>query len=267
MHYYTYLLIHPITELKYIGVRSCKCLPENDPYMGSSRAMSSSYKKEFDKLVIQEFPTKAQAIAHEIALHKQFNVSKNPEFLNIANATAGGFTIYEMSEAHKMKLLKGKLGVPRTPETIAKLKLASQKRYAEGRGVPLSSYKRGEEHSARKYRSTYRWANIDGTEFIGTNLDMKDYLGVKHIQTITKLVRGLNAQLNGWYTVENLSTGICTSDLLYVTKRTWKNTTTEGHFFGTGAQLSKAYQEVTVSGVNKVLRKDRVSTNGWVLVD
>lgn len=262
MYHYTYLLISPDGLKKYIGFRSSKCEPDEDPYMGSSRAMTKKDKLEFDKIVLEVFLTKAEAIAHEIALHKQFNVSKNPEFLNIANATASGFAIFAPTKAMREKTSKRLKGIPLKPEHVEKLKKAQQKRWKEGRGVPLDKYKRGEEHKDRKYTSKYHWKNIDGSEFLGTNLEFKEHIGQKHIQNVTKLIKGEVIQLNGWHVVMNLDTNISSIETYQTSKHTWVKDDEE--FIGTPYQLSM-YSKVPFGSLNKVAKRIVNSAKGWSL--
>ena len=55
MYHYTYEITYT-NNTKYIGVRSSKCLPENDTkYIGSSKYTPSN--KVFSKLMLQVFDT------------------------------------------------------------------------------------------------------------------------------------------------------------------------------------------------------------------
>jgi len=73
----------------YIGVRSCKCLPENDfSYFGSF------YDKTFaptNKIILDLFEDRESALAAEIALHKFYRVHKNSHFANLAMQTSTKF--------------------------------------------------------------------------------------------------------------------------------------------------------------------------------
>ncbi len=88
MYHYTYILLDPESNMKYIGMRSCKCKPEEDTYMGSSYSMTIHDKRRCDKLVLEEFDTREEALQHEIKLHNQFEVHTNPEFWNLSKQTS-----------------------------------------------------------------------------------------------------------------------------------------------------------------------------------
>ena len=64
MKHYNYRITNILTNEFYIGVRSCKCLIEEDKYMGSSSIWTKTYIKEhlkdLRKEVIAEFDRKAR---------------------------------------------------------------------------------------------------------------------------------------------------------------------------------------------------------------
>ena len=99
-YYYTYLIIDlsPHTEAEfYIGSRKCKCLPEDDAeYMGSVKSKEwknqwNSITKRCDKIILKEFNTYEEALAHEISLHNKYNVDINNKFYNKAKQTSSKF--------------------------------------------------------------------------------------------------------------------------------------------------------------------------------
>ena len=67
MFHYTYVIHRVSTGEYYIGVRSCKSLPQSDPYMGSSVHLAARLKTEDDwfKYIIAEYPTREEAFADE----------------------------------------------------------------------------------------------------------------------------------------------------------------------------------------------------------
>lgn len=89
--HYVYVLISNVEEKFYIGVRSCSCGIDEDSYMGSSSVMTKEDKSNCDKLVLKEFDTRKEAIAYEVELHNQFDVSINEKFWNKAKQTSTGF--------------------------------------------------------------------------------------------------------------------------------------------------------------------------------
>ena len=76
--------------MKYIGVRSCSCLPENDDgYMGSSKILGEAMEEtpeSFTKTIIETFSTRENANADEQRLHEMYDVARNSEFYNRMNA-------------------------------------------------------------------------------------------------------------------------------------------------------------------------------------
>lgn len=87
-YHYTYLLIEDVTEMLYIGVRTSKVPPDEDPYMGSSKYVPVA---NCDKIVLNEFSTREEAIQDEIRLHYLYDVCKNTMFYNRAKQTSTGF--------------------------------------------------------------------------------------------------------------------------------------------------------------------------------
>ena len=64
----------------YIGVRSCKCKPEEDvKYFGSFK--DKTFKPK-EKIIISTFSSRGSALLAEIKLHAFFDVSINPYFAN-----------------------------------------------------------------------------------------------------------------------------------------------------------------------------------------
>lgn len=115
----------------YIGVRECECLPEED-----SQYMGSFYDKSFhpsNKIILEIFETRQQALAGEIALHAYYDVKNNPHFANQANQTC---TSFDYSGGHAGKIhnqeSKDKIrlkitGLKRSSETRAKMRANAMK--------------------------------------------------------------------------------------------------------------------------------------------
>ena len=97
--------------MKYIGVRSCSCLPENDlDYMGSSKILGEAMKVEpetFTKSIIETFSTREDANTNEQWLHETYDVARNPLFYNQMNAPLG----FCMSGREHSKETKEKMSV------------------------------------------------------------------------------------------------------------------------------------------------------------
>lgn len=262
MNHYTYILKDPNSDMKYIGVRSCACPIAKDPYKGSSCIMTTEEKRTCIKSVLGVFKTRSEAMAHEIELHATFNVSENTDYWNMAKATVSGFIrtgphSQETKDAISAKM-KGKLLSADHKEALCK---AQKRRWDEGRGSKLVHFPKGEAHPARTYTGVYEWKNRDGRVFIGTNLEFLQLVKLKNIQNITKIVKGEVIQYRGWYIVKNTTTNCSTSDNSVVEVYEWVNG--DQFFTGTGFQLSIHAKFSSLSGVNKVARGDRVSTQGW----
>lgn len=90
--------------MKYIGVRSCKCLPiEDTSYWGSSKHLPLDVRLTHKKRVLAVFKTREEALLHEIFLHEKYQVASNLEFYNKANQTVVGFDTSGTSVPEKLK--------------------------------------------------------------------------------------------------------------------------------------------------------------------
>lgn len=90
-NHYVYLLQSKVSDMNYIGVRTCKCKIGDDPYMGSSRHMTQEDKSSCNKIILKRFSTRKEAVAYEVELHGLFDVARNPQFWNKAKQTVTGF--------------------------------------------------------------------------------------------------------------------------------------------------------------------------------
>jgi phage replication O-like protein O len=70
--HYTYRVTLPATGEFYLGVRSCKCHPNQDRYVGSGNWISTVEKGELVKEVIQIFDNRQDAERAEVALIRQY---------------------------------------------------------------------------------------------------------------------------------------------------------------------------------------------------
>jgi len=92
----------------YIGARSCDCLPEQDVgYLGS---YSDKSFQPNSKIILMTFPTREEANQAEIMLHWSYDVARNPNFANKANACAVGFAVPgPFEEDHRLKIKAAKI--------------------------------------------------------------------------------------------------------------------------------------------------------------
>lgn len=81
--HYIYIIINLINNKKYIGDRSCDCLPEKDPYLGSGinikKAIKKYGKNNFKKEILEIFESREEAHKNEekyINLYKT-HISQN----------------------------------------------------------------------------------------------------------------------------------------------------------------------------------------------
>jgi len=111
----------------YIGVRSCKCDPEEDiNYFGSF------YDKTFKpnkKIILSIFPSREEAQQAEIILHTFYKIDINVHFANLARATSSKFVNSSpRSEAFKQQVSKQMKGRKLTAEHIKKVSEARSKK-------------------------------------------------------------------------------------------------------------------------------------------
>lgn len=118
MNHYTYLLQSRTSDMMYIGVRSCECLPEEDNYWGSSKYLPEGKGGDLtgicDKFILGRFDTRKEAVADEIRRHKINNVAKNPNFWNKSKQMTTGFDTSGMPGQFGEK--NGMYGKTHTPE-------------------------------------------------------------------------------------------------------------------------------------------------------
>jgi hypothetical protein len=102
MYHYTYYSYEEFGR-GYIGSRQCKCLPEEDVrYFGSYKDKTF---KPTQKIILETYNTKEEALIDEVKLHEFYDVDNNPHFANKAKQTSEKFsyimTSYEAKENGK----------------------------------------------------------------------------------------------------------------------------------------------------------------------
>lgn len=131
MRHYTYLTTNLDTFEFYVGVRSCKCDPEDDPYLGSGVRISNSVRKhgrsKFFKRVLKEFATRELAKAEE-ASHVTKSLLALPGCLNLILG-GGGYTgdITLSEKERRSKAVKAAWAVPGSKEMRGKAISAGNK--------------------------------------------------------------------------------------------------------------------------------------------
>ena len=106
--------------MKYMGVRSCKCLPQDDDkYLGSSHYTPA---KEFviSKEILALYPSRKEAVQAEILYHQTHDVGRNELYYNKAIQKSDGFDTtgfnFERTPEHCERISKALTGRQRTPE-------------------------------------------------------------------------------------------------------------------------------------------------------
>ena len=123
LHHYTYYSFEEWGR-GYIGVRSCKCLPEEDTkYFGSFS--DKSFNPTQKVILKSNYETRKKADEDEIILHNFYNVAKNPHFANKAKATSAGFCTAgsTLTKETRKKLSKAHAGKKLSKETRRKMSL------------------------------------------------------------------------------------------------------------------------------------------------
>lgn len=168
MNHYVYLIEKrnalPNQQKYYIGVRSCEGLIGDDDYMGSSKYLTEDIIKEgennFNKIILKRFETREEAYAHEIQLHKEFDVANNPLFFNRAKQTVIGFDP-GVGENNYFYGKKHTLESRQKMSEILKTKDCRQKTTNKGKKFPTSGSKISK---ARK-----EWMSINKHPMLGRN--------------------------------------------------------------------------------------------------
>jgi hypothetical protein len=157
--HYTYIIINTTNQMKYIGVRSCNCLPENDSdYMGSSKILGEAMQEtpeSFTKTIIDTFPTREIASIDEQRLHEMYDVARNSMFYNQMNAPLGfctaGKTRKPCSEETKKKISIANKGRLRSTESCAKMSKSMRGKkkppHTEEHNRKIGDANRGKKHS------------------------------------------------------------------------------------------------------------------------
>ena len=109
MNHYTYEIKFE-NDMKYLGVRSCKCAISDDIYTGSSKLIPPELYGTCQKTILGIFDTRIEAQEDEILRHAKLDVARNPEYYNGINAKSTGFSpiglTKERSERVKLRAEK-----------------------------------------------------------------------------------------------------------------------------------------------------------------
>ena len=223
LNHYTYQITYSNGK-HYIGVRSCKCMPDKDTkYFGSSK-----YTKELEvisKEILRIFSTRVLAVNHEIELHELHDVARSPLYLNRSKQTSSKFDTsgikLKRTVEHNQKIKQaligrkrsieectaisaGKTGKPRKPHSKETIQKMSESRKG------TAGYKRGEhfneEHhtkayaSRTKYSESYIWVHKSGEVIKATCIEMGHRFGsgIKPTKGFRLVVKGVYSSRLGW---------------------------------------------------------------------
>lgn len=154
MNHYTYEIEFE-NDMKYIGVRSCKCpIEEDDDYLGSSKIIPPELYATCKKTILATFNTRIEALQNEIDLHNKYDVCINPTYYNQAKQTS---TKFDQTGAKASTH-------PSVQARVDKLKGRTKKdyQYLENKGKKASTY-RGENRTEAQKLADKALSKYKGT--------------------------------------------------------------------------------------------------------
>ena len=266
--HYTYLLIGSDYRV-YVGVRSCIGSSESDKrYLGSSRSEPNwSKDANVQKVILNEFESREDAVSAEKELLEEFNARLNPLFVNMCNGKVSGcigeanlsydFTVYSFYNYLSQETFEGTQN-----ELITKYKLHSGHISQVVSGV-LNHHKcwviDKSPLLSPQYR-VYTFFNALTNEVVQcttSQLVSKYDLDRRHI---SKVLSGKNPHHKGWSL--NKDTKV-TKDRYRVFK--FFNKITNDYFTGTKKELCEAYSINHHSHISSVTLGKLPSYKGWQL--
>lgn len=129
-YHYVYKMTYS-NGMMYIGVRSCDCSIEDDPYTGSGLHVPKDIRPSGVKSILSTHSTRLEAFEEEIRLHAELNVKDNPLYYNQCNSTSTKF--YPSKEAHERGAAKRRGRTKEKYEYIARQVEARKKYVGENR--------------------------------------------------------------------------------------------------------------------------------------
>lgn len=140
----------------YIGRRECYCPPKEDiNYFGSFRDKTFNPTQ---KIILEIFNSREEAIQAEIDLHNFYEVHNNPHFANKAKSSSTGFYVCMIGEDNPMTKLKGKkspfYGKKLSEEVKQKLKeYHKNKKLSKEHKIKIGKSKIGNKNMLGKFHS------------------------------------------------------------------------------------------------------------------
>lgn len=216
MYHYTYEITYK-DNTKYIGVRTSKCLPENDTkYIGSSKYTPNN--KILNKLILGIFSTRKLALQHERYLQLYNDVVRNTIYHNKAIQTSTGFDttgtkLPPFTQSHKDKLAVASTGRIKSPEERAKLSSSkigkSKGPHSEATKLAISKANKGKTFTGRtyskeayasrlKFTKKYMWINTKTLEHLFlTPQELARKLNFK-VARLNIVLKGLGYSCSNW---------------------------------------------------------------------
>ena len=160
--HYVYRIDRPATGEFYIGIRTCKCDPLSDSYMGSGtllKAKMAGRQPEFKKTILVIVQTRREALRIEGSLVGQEQVA-DPMCLNLRNGGEGPIAMGCMatkpkSMPHKDRIRKALTG-KMTQEHRDKIAAANRRRagstHSDAAKAKISNSLRGNVNARSKTR-------------------------------------------------------------------------------------------------------------------
>lgn len=117
MYHYVYIITNLVNGKQYVGDRSCKCLPEKDPYLGSGKYLKKSQIKygfkKFKKEILELFETREEAYSSQEKYINNYN-TLIPNGYNISPKGGLGVPDSFHHEETKMKIGKAHKGIKKS---------------------------------------------------------------------------------------------------------------------------------------------------------
>jgi len=135
-HHYTYIITNQETGMKYFGVRSCNCIPDEDIYMGSSKSLRADMDElgidKFSKVIHGNWDSREKANMVEENYLKDINAKNNPGYYNKANSHRDMYFDYDsLSDEEKEAMTAKLLESTGTKEAKAKMSIGLKKTWSE----------------------------------------------------------------------------------------------------------------------------------------
>jgi len=118
MHHYTYLISYK-NGMKYMGVRSCKCKPDEDTHYNGSSKYTPTNSEIVSKIILSTHHSRIAAVAAEVAYHREYSVATGDTYYNKSRQTCTGFDTsgisFEHTPEHREKIRQALTGRKRSP--------------------------------------------------------------------------------------------------------------------------------------------------------